>query len=191
MSLVNRLILDAGLTAELVKLWNEQTVWVPNMLFLPLTLYQLVCHSHGFTFSFCLCFPNETRWHELFEALPRHAVFMKEKKKNDINGLLGRIETSEAGHETICVKLVSQFIYAFVFDCCCFPCSQGRNSGQICSHGWRNNKSLPEKVLFLPSFYSVSLLALVLALWNSTVCFAQISGGVNVCNGNRYRLYCS
>lgn len=29
-SLVSRLILDAGLTAELVKVWSEQTVWVPE-----------------------------------------------------------------------------------------------------------------------------------------------------------------
>lgn len=31
-SLVSRLILDAGLTSELVKLWNEQKVWVPKPL---------------------------------------------------------------------------------------------------------------------------------------------------------------
>lgn len=29
-SLVSRLILDAGLTAELVKVWSEQTMWVPQ-----------------------------------------------------------------------------------------------------------------------------------------------------------------
>lgn len=40
-SLVSRLILDAGLTAELVKVWSEQTVWVPECHSFILTVRQI------------------------------------------------------------------------------------------------------------------------------------------------------
>lgn len=56
---------------------------------------------------------------------------------------------------------------------CCLPCSQGRDSDQVCSHGWRNHKSLPKKVLF-PSFLTVSLTGI------STASSVQISGVVKV-----------
>lgn len=39
-----------------------------------------------------------------------------------------------------------------LISCCFCPCSQRWDSGQVCSHRWRNHKSLPKKVLSHLSF---------------------------------------
>lgn len=69
---------------------------------------------------------------------------------------LEQIETSDHGQRMISVTPAAWFYGSralsglWCLTGCCFPSSQGRDSGQVRGHGRRSNQSLPEKVLSLP-----------------------------------------
>lgn len=64
--MVNRLILDAGLTAELVKLWNEQTVWVPKLPALFTSHYLSILVKNKYLFL------NGSLWTTIADAYDMH-----------------------------------------------------------------------------------------------------------------------
>lgn len=105
----------------------------------------------------------EGKWnHSISVVLSWYALLSDTKSTCTLKGVCQRlqeIETSHSGSITICVtsaarSRTSQSLFANNCQCdwlwcliCCFPCTQRRDCGQICSHRRRNHEGPSKKVL--------------------------------------------